>query len=110
MKTPRRYRSLAVIATVPALALVFWLTAVIASYLPGLVVVGVNVHGLNLTSFAGDPGQRPAPLSLSILDDAQQDAVLPIATPAPTRTPIRIVPAPTAPRQPAPTPTPNPSP
>jgi hypothetical protein len=83
MKTPRRYRSLAVIATVPALALVFWLTAVIASGLPGLLVVGVNVHGLNLTSFAGDPAQRPAPLSLSVLDDARQDTGIPTATATP---------------------------
>lgn len=108
MKSRKRRKSLALLAILPALAGVFWLTALVTSDLPGLVVVGVNVHGLNLTGFAGDPGQRPAPLSLSILDDAQQDNLEPTATPAPT--PTRALPAPTAPRQPNPTPTPTPAP
>lgn len=108
MNSRKRLKTLDLLAILPALAGVFWLTALIASDLPGQVVVGVNVHGLNLTSFAGDPGQRPAPLSLSILDDAQQDRLEPTATPASTST--RVLPAPTAPRRPNPTPTPTPTP
>ncbi|HET9848827.1 MAG TPA: carboxypeptidase-like regulatory domain-containing protein [Candidatus Dormibacteraeota bacterium] len=108
MNSRKRLKTLDLLAILPALAGVFWLTALIASDLPGQVVVGVNVHGLNLTSFAGDPGQRPAPLSLSILDDAQQDRLEPTATPAPTST--RVLPAPTAPRRPNPAPTPTPTP
>lgn len=108
MNLRKRLRSIAVTAVVPLLALVFWLTALIASDLPGAVVLGVNVHGLNLTSYAGDPGQRPAPLSLSVLDDASQEAGSPTAVPTPS--PSRLVAPATTPTPPTPTPNPLPTP
>lgn len=99
-------RSLGMLAILLGFGLLFWLTAVVMSSLPNSYVVAVNVHGLNLP--APDSGLRPAPLSLSVLDDADQDqatAVAPAATPIPHsgRTPI-IAPAPSA-RVPAPSPT-----
>jgi outer membrane biosynthesis protein TonB len=109
------------LALLPLFGLIFWLTAVIASGFPDILVLGVNVHGLNLTSFASDTNQRPAPLSLSVLDDAQQDAntasspspaaitspsrlITPKPTPASVSSPS-TTPPPTS--TPAPTPTPT---
>lgn len=109
MTLRRRLRGLAIgVILLPLLALVFWLTALIASNLPGLEVLSVNVHGLNVTGYAGDPGQRPAPLSLSVLSDAGQDASG--ALPTPTSTPSRPAPSPTAVAKPLPAPTPTPTP
>src|SRR4029077_1657871 len=66
MNAPRRrlIRRLGALALLPIFGLVFWTAATIASNLPGLIVVAVNVHGLGLASYAGDSGQRPAPLSI----------------------------------------------
>jgi hypothetical protein len=106
-------RSLGLLAILFAFALVFWLTAVLMSSFPNTFAVAVNVHGLNLPG-SGDSSQRPAPLSLSVLDDAQQDAGTisnPIPTPASTAVPSRgpvATPSPT-PVRPTPTPTPSPT-
>lgn len=103
-------RSLRVLAILFAFALVFWLTAVVMSSFPNTFVVAVNVHGLNLPGF-GNSGPRPAPLALSVLDDARQDAGAidtstpsPAPTTAPSRGPVVTPPAPSGPT-PAPSPT-----
>src|SRR5438132_11154578 len=83
MNRNRPLRSLAILALLPLLGVVFWLTAVVASSIPSLLVVDVNVHGLTLATYAGDSAQRVAPLSLRVLDDANQDALKP-AMPNPT--------------------------
>jgi Carboxypeptidase regulatory-like domain/CarboxypepD_reg-like domain len=113
MKSPRRrlIRRLGALALLPLFGLVFWTAATIASSLPGLIVVAVNVHGIGLASYAGDSPQRPAPLSIQVLQDVQGDASgsrtsAPTPVPAPSPTPT---PSPT-PGLPLPTPTPLPSP
>jgi len=109
MNRHRPLRSLAILALLPLLGVVFWLTAVVASSIPSLLVVDVNVHGLTLATYAGDSAQRVAPLSLRVLDDANQDALKPAM---PTPTPGRSVatPKPAASLSPTPTPRPVPSP
>src|SRR5256714_11257728 len=109
MNRHRPLRSLAILALLPLLGVVFWLTAVVASSIPSLLVVDVNVHGLTLATYAGDSAQRVAPLSLRVLDDANQDALKPAM---PTPTPGRSVatPKPAASLSPTPTPRPIPSP
>ena len=102
-RTLRRY--LGVLAIVFAFGMVFWLTAVAMSSLPNAFEVAVNVHGLNLP--APDSTLRPAPLSLSVLDDASQDQA-PAAAPSasPTPQPGRVAaPVPPVPSAPAPSPT-----
>ena len=79
MNRHRPLRSLAILALLPLLGVVFWLTAVVASSIPSLLVVDVNVHGLTLATYAGDSAQRVAPLSLRVLDDSRG----PIACPTP---------------------------
>src|SRR5439155_26793389 len=81
MNRHRPLRSLAILALLPLLGVVFWLTAVVASSIPSLLVVDVNVHGLTLATYAGDSAQRVAPLSLRVLDDANQDALKPPCPP-----------------------------
>ena len=126
---------LAILASLPVFALLFWMTALLVSNLPGLLAIGVNVHGLSLASYAGDTALRPAPLSLRVFQDAQQDAgggpgasllsglsnpiapgpVPPSAshpaspTPAPSPTPTAL-PLPTPTPLPLPTPRPLPTP
>src|SRR2546430_8368804 len=109
MNRHRPLRSLAILALLPLLGVVFWLTAVVASSIPSLLVVDVNVHGLTVATYAGDSAQRVAPLSLRVLDDANQDALKPAM---PTPTPGRSVatPKPAASLSPTPTPRPVPSP
>lgn len=88
------------------MAAVFWLTAVATSGLPGTAIFAINVHSLTLN----DPTSslRPAPLSLSVLDDAQLDAQA--ATARPSATPAPSAPVTGAPvRRPTPTPTPTPT-
>lgn len=111
--TPRRRRPmLAVLLLLPGIAAIFWLTAVATSGLPNTAIFAINVHGLTLN----DPttALRPAPLSLSVLDDARLDAQ--DATASPSATPATSLPGTTAPvtrPTPAPTrvatPTPTPS-
>ena len=74
MNRIRPLRYLAILASLPVFALLFWMTALLVSNLPGLLAIGVNVHGLSLASYAGDTALRPAPLSLRVFQDAQQDA------------------------------------
>lgn len=106
MKRPGPLRALPVTAIVlPLLALVFWLTALIASGLPAFAVVGVNVHGLYLTTYAGDPGQRPAPLSLSVLNGGEHDSA--DVLPSPTPTPSTAASSPSGVAKPSPSPTPS---
>jgi len=115
----RRLKSLAMLALLPLFAVIFWLSAIVASSIPNVLVLAVNVHGLNLTSFAGDSSQPHAPLSLQVLTDAQQDSAnrggsgLPTATATPTVTPSRGTrsgPSPTPSPSPSATPLPLPSP
>ncbi len=69
----RRRRRGLLLLLLPVLAVLFWFTALWTSNFPNTFVVGVNVHSLTLNPVAADGGQRPAPLSLSVLADAQQD-------------------------------------
>jgi hypothetical protein len=108
----------------PLFGLVFWAAATIASSLPGLGVVGVNVHGLGLPSYGASSSQRPAPLSLQLLQDARGDAIgqalsafngrvvgSQAPTPSPTLpAPPLPIPIPTPTKLPAPTPAPTPTP
>jgi hypothetical protein len=115
MKTARR--RLGLLALLPLFGLVFWTAATIASSLPGLIVVAVNVHGIGLASYSGDSLQRPAPLSIQVLQDVQGDASAsrtpaPTASSAPTPVAPSHAPAPTplpVPTLPIPTPTPTPT-
>src|SRR5256712_6792702 len=109
MNRHRPLRSLGMLALLPLLGVLFWLTAVVASSIPSLLVVDVNVHGLTLATYAGDSAQRVAPLSLRVLDDANQDA---LKAAMPTQTPGRSLatPKPDASLSPTPTPRPVPSP
>lgn len=109
MTPRRRVRGLAIGAILlPLLALAFWLTALIASNLPGLEILSVNVHGLNVTGYAGDPGQRPAPLSLSVLNDGAQAPGDELPSPTPNAS--RPEPSPTSAVKPSPAPSPTASP
>jgi hypothetical protein len=139
MSWRRRLKSLAILAVLPLFGLTFWLSGVVATAVPSLLVIAVNVHGLNLTSLADDSSQRHAPLSLRILADAQQDSTKaygsgataatappastpgrgtgatpmpsPISVPLPTLRPIPVpAPTPTPIPTPIPTPTPTPAP
>ncbi len=111
----RLVRRLGTLALLPLFGLVFWAAATVASSLPGLAVVGVNVHELGLPSYAADSSLRPAPLSLQLLEDARGDesggrASNPTTGPvvgahAPSPTPLPL-PLPI----PLPTPTPTPAP
>ena len=113
MASGRRRRMLGFLLAVPALGLLFWLTSMVASSWPPATLLNVNVHGLTSTFDSGNH-LRPAPLSLSVLVDAEQDAnpsapAAPTPTPTPTRRPVATptaTPRPTA----APTPTATPSP
>lgn len=111
--TSRVLRGVGVLALLPMFGLVFWVAATLASGFPGLVAVAVNVHGLGLPSYGGDSNQRPAPLSLQVLQDAYGDAsraaisttqVVGSHAPAPSPPPLPV-PIPL----PLPTPTPAPS-
>ncbi len=66
-----RWRRLALL---PLFGVLFWITALAASTIPSLLVLGVNVHGLSLASYAGDPVQHLAPLSQQVVKDLQRDA------------------------------------
>ncbi len=113
-------RRLGTVALLPLFGLVFWMAATVASSLPGLAAIAVNVHGLGLVSYAADARQRPAPLSLQLLEDAASDAGVsrathgfpsaPASSPSPPRVsaPIVSLPKPTA--LPVPTPTLTPAP
>ena len=122
----RLARSLGILALLPLFGVVFWAAATVASSLPGLGVVAVNVHGLGLPSYATASSQRHAPLSIEqLLRDARGDASgpalggsgghvvgghAPTPTPTPPAPPILLVPPlpiPTPTPTPAPTPTPG---
>ena len=114
MNRHRPLRSLAILTLLPLFGMVFWLTAVAASSIPGLLVVGVNVHGFTLATYAGGSDQRLGPLSLRVLDDANQDATkASVPSPAPGRSSVTPkpgaspTPIPTA--RPVPLPLPSPS-
>lgn len=114
MNQRRRLSAFALLGLLPLMGTLFWLTAVATSGLPQTAAFVINVHGLTLN----DPPSRlrPAPLSLSVLDDAQVDART--ATPTPSFTPpataggtttavLKPTPTPTQPVRPAPTPAPT---
>ena len=114
MKRHQPLRNLAILALIPIFGMVFWLTAVLASDIPGALVVGVNVHGLTLATYAGGSDQRLGPLSLRVLDDANQDATkASVPSPASGRNSATPRPAtsssPTPTAQPVPLPLPSPS-
>jgi hypothetical protein len=129
-KTGGRWRQSAL---VPLFGVLFWITSIAASTIPGLLVLGVNVHGLSLASYAGDPMQHVAPMSQQVVEDLQRGAqggngISPApttaarppeawtssaASPPPTPQPsASSLPVPTATPLPSvlPTPTPTPSP
>src|SRR5438128_11127789 len=110
----RTIRNLGIIALLPLFGLVFWEAATVASSVLGVDAIGVNVHGLDLASYAGDLTARPAPISDRLFLDAQDDVTgergaaalttnpaLPANSAAPT-------PAPTGTRAPSSTPAPLP--
>ncbi len=127
----RLVRCLGTVALLPLFGLIFWAAATVASSIPGLAALAVNVHGLGLVSYAADSLQRPAPLSLQVLEDAAGDAsgvstshgptpatsaaptsaptAVPVPTPAPSPLPV-ATPLPTPKPAPTPTPTPTPTP
>ncbi|HEY4844803.1 MAG TPA: hypothetical protein VII89_03825, partial [Candidatus Dormibacteraeota bacterium] len=100
----RILRGLGIIALLPLFGLVFCVAAMAASDITGLAILGVNVHGLGLASYAGDSAQRPAPLSLQLLDDAQRDSGGRVTA---LRLPATPSPQPTSTPRPAATPTPT---
>jgi hypothetical protein len=114
----RLVRRLGALALLPLFGLMFWTAATIASSLPGLIVVAVNVHGIGLASYAGDSPQRPAPLSIQVLQDVQGDSngggtTAPAAAPTPTPVAASHAPRPTplpVPTLPVSTPAPTPTP
>lgn len=68
-----RHRRTRGLLLIPIFGGIFWATALLASTVPGLLVLGVNVHGLGIASYAGDAGGSLAPLSPKILYDVNQD-------------------------------------
>jgi hypothetical protein len=99
------------LALLPLFGVLFWITSIAASTIPGLLVLGVNVHGLSLASYAGDPVQHLAPLSEQVVRDLQRGAqggAGPSPTPTSTARPSdpRTSPA----SSPSPTPPPSTSP
>lgn len=119
MKGRRRLRILGILLLLPAISFLFWITAMLASSLPGTVAFAVNVHGLSTNTYGVGTTQRPAPLSLSVLDDARLDAPTSGVSPSPSSAPS-FAPSPTprpstattpgAPASPTPSPTPGPTP
>jgi outer membrane biosynthesis protein TonB len=109
----RIVRCLGAIALLPLFGLIFWLAAIVASTIPALLVLGVNVHGLGLASYAGDSALQPAPLSLRVIEDARQDAGGRV-TASPVPAPPSSVPScgaqPTPSQSASPTPKPSPTP
>lgn len=109
-QSPRR--RLRALLLVPLFGGIFWAAALFASTVPGLLVLGVNVQGLGIASYAGDAGGSIAPLSPRILTDVSRDTVpegsdhaIPSPTQAGGTTPM---PAPSAPAAtPAPAPAPS---
>jgi hypothetical protein len=94
-------------ALIPLFGVLFWLVAVAASSIPSLLVLGVNVHGLSLARYAGDPVQHVAPLSQQIVQDLQGGSgrLSPTATTAGPSSELRTFP----PSTPSPTPSPAPT-
>jgi len=110
----RIIRNLGIIALLPLFGLVFWVAATVASSILGLDVIGVNVHGPGLASYADGIRARPAPLSLQILQDAARDETGDgggtASTPKPPPTPANAsTPTPSPTLLPLPTPMPVPS-
>ena len=112
-KTRGRWRSLALI---PLLGALFWIAAIAASTIPSLLVLGVNVHGLRLASYAGDPVQHVAPLSQRVVQDLQRGvqggnglgpAPTTTASPSDPRGNPSSAPSPTASPTPSPLPLPS---
>lgn len=112
-RTGGRWRKL---AFVPLFGVLFWITALVASTIPSLLVLGVNVHGLSLASYAGDPVQHLAPLSQQVVQDLQRGpdggngpspAPTTIARPSDPWTGPSSAPSPTPPPSASPLPVPS---
>ena len=101
----RRTKSLLLLAVLPVFGLIFWLSAVVASHIPNVLVIAVDVHGLNLPSLAGDSGEPRAPLSLQVLSDALHDS----GSGGSNATSVTTTPTPTPSRPAGSRPTPTPS-
>ncbi|HEX9097273.1 MAG TPA: carboxypeptidase regulatory-like domain-containing protein [Candidatus Dormibacteraeota bacterium] len=104
LKTRGRRRK---VALVPLFAVLFWIAAVVASTIPSVLVLGINVHGLSLASYAGDPMQHVTPLSQRVVHELGQGSNGLSPVPATTGSPSDPRPAPS--RIPAPIATPTPS-
>jgi hypothetical protein len=102
-------KSLAILAVLPLFGLIFWLSAVVASSIPRVLVMAVNVHGANLTSLAGDSTQPRAPLSLQVLSDALNDSTGGGSSPTGVLATPTVAPSRSAGSRPTPTPSPSPS-
>jgi outer membrane biosynthesis protein TonB len=107
----RLIRNLGIIALLPVFGLAFWAAATVASSVLSLDIIGVNVHGLGLASYAGESGLRHAPISNQMMLDALRDAVGSRgATALATRPDLTPANAPTSTPSPAPTQAPSPKP
>ncbi len=114
MKRPKirgRWRR---VALVPLFGVLFWIAAIAASTIPSLLMLGVNVHGLSLASYAGDPVQHVAPLSQRPVQDLERGSNGVNPTPTTTGIPpdLRTFPSatPSSTTNPAPTPSASPLP
>ena len=109
MKRPRTLGRWRRAALIPLLGVLFWIVAITASTIPSLLVLGVNVHGLSLANYAGDPLQHVAPLSQRVVQELQRgsDGLSPTPTtgslpPDPRTGPVATA-SPSSPPLPAPT-------
>jgi len=110
-KTRGRWRR---VSLVPLFGVLFWIAAIAASTIPNLLMLGVNVHGLSLASYAGDPVQHVAPLSQRPVQDLERGSNGVNPTPSTTGIPpdLRTFPSatPSSTTNPAPTPSASPLP
>jgi hypothetical protein len=72
--------------TALGITLGLWVVALVSSTLPGLAVLGTNVHGLSLADYRVTPLRHLAPLSDQVIQDVRQDQspAGPNPTPRPT--------------------------
>jgi hypothetical protein len=61
-------------AAISGMAILFWVSATLASSVASVLGLGVNVHGLSLPGYAAGSARRLAPLASRIIQHARQDA------------------------------------
>lgn len=105
------------VATALGITLVLWLVALASSFIPRLVALTTNVHGLALADYGLSTARRLAPLSGRIVQETLLDRPSPSPTPgpgpssSPTPSPSSPIPSlPTIPPLPTGTPTVTPLP